>query len=153
MKYLLILLLSLNGCTTLKDVTTTAAQIDSGEAIQVVTSESMKDSEKAIIIHAEGRYSAFIEKWKHKNVFDNKSEFLQDYAFLKKAYLDVKDIVGRYKDSYSTDKWAKLSTYDSAAEAFDKLVTSATRTENFYEGSKKAISFAIMTLNIARELK
>jgi len=70
-----------------------------------------------IVDHAINRYNEFYERWKVKNLVENREEFLYEFRELKKQYYAVDAIVKKHWAAYDKQQQAKLEEYQEAAIA------------------------------------
>ena len=142
----------LTGCAGLSGVVSTDYAIASGEADQTVKSIPLNDTERLIIDHAINRYNEFIERWKSKDLIENRVEFLAEFRDLKKQYYAVDAIVKRHWQEYTPEKQALLLEYQEAALALNGTTEKLARLDMWRAVGVNALSFGTVLLGIAKTL-
>jgi hypothetical protein len=148
----IVLILALSGCAGLQPVIATDYAIASGEADRTIKSVKLKDSERMIVDHAINQYNVFIERWKTKNLVENREEFLYEFRELKKQYYAVDAIVKKHWQEYTPAQQAQLLEYQEAAISLNATTEKLARLDMWRAVGVNALSFGTVLLGIAKTL-
>lgn len=153
MKFLIILIFLMVGCSSLETVPEAHKDVISGKVQEDLKRATLTDTEQLTLVHANNFYIHFVDKWKPGTALENKTEFLKDYNSLKEYFLMIKAMTLKKKTEYPEDVWARLQTYNKAAEDLDKAVQKSVTLDKFYDGLKGALGVALMAKEVIRELR
>lgn len=149
---LFVVIALLSGCAGLQPVIATDYAIASGEVDRTIKDAKLTDSERIIVDHAINRYNEFIERWKVKNLVENREEFLFEFRDLKKQYYAVDAVVKKHWQDYDYERQAKLEEYQEAAIALNSSVEKLARLDMWRAVGVNALSFGTVLLGIAKTL-
>ena len=148
----IIVLALLSGCAGLHPVIATDYAIASGEADRNIKAVELSDTERLTVDHAINQYNVFIERWKVKNLVENREEFLYEFRELKKQYYAVDAVVKKHWQDYDQGRQAKLEEYQEAAIALNSSVEKLARLDMWRAVGANALSFGSVLLGIAKNL-
>lgn len=142
----------LAGCAQIKNFVATDKDIESGQAVSVIKSVSLSDTEVTVLNHALNAYAAFVEKWKHDDVINDRVQFLEEFSALKEQYRAVDKIVSNHWQEYDPDRQKNLLRYQQAGKHFNDSVDGLASLEKWEGAIKEAVSLAKVLAGIAKAL-
>jgi len=148
----LFFMISLSGCVTTKDFVTLDKDIESGQAVSVIKSISLSDTEVTILNHSLNAYTAFVEKWKQDDVIKDRMQFLTEFSALKEQYLAVDKIVSNHWQEYSPEFRQDLLRYQQSAKHFNDSAERLASLEKWENAITDAVSLVKVLMGIAKSI-
>lgn len=150
---LLILTMSILGCTTIKEIPNikeSSISISNGEILHEIKSVDLTSNEIFIVDHSMNNLKLFIDKWKDVVNLSNIDEFNADYKKMKTDYFAVYKVIENNFDKYPEELKIKFSGYKKSAKALDNQVSTLVVGKDIYLTVKTGVKLAMVVAGMVK---